>query len=156
VSTRHYRAPEVLLGMGWSFPCDVWSVGCILVELYTGEALFQTHDNLEHLAMMEACIGRFPPYIYDRVWYVLFSSLHPSDSSRKYFHRNGKVRHPNAETSAGSIERVRGTRGLHELIPSGDRGTRGFLELIRGMLEIDPVERMSARDALEHPFFEHM
>lgn len=53
VSTRHYRAPEIILGLGWSYPCDVWSIGCILVEFFTGEALFQTHDNLEHLAMME-------------------------------------------------------------------------------------------------------
>ena len=36
VSTRHYRAPEIILGLGWSFPCDIWSVGCILVELITG------------------------------------------------------------------------------------------------------------------------
>ncbi|KAI9598428.1 kinase-like domain-containing protein [Syncephalis fuscata] len=54
VSTRHYRAPEIIIGCGWSFPCDIWSVGCILVEFFTGEALFQTHDNLEHLAMMDA------------------------------------------------------------------------------------------------------
>jgi dual-specificity kinase len=53
VSTRHYRAPEIILNLGWSFPCDLWSIGCILVEFYTGDALFQTHDNLEHLAMME-------------------------------------------------------------------------------------------------------
>lgn len=43
--------------MGWSFPCDIWSIGCILVEFFTGDALFQTHDNLEHLAMMECVIG---------------------------------------------------------------------------------------------------
>ena len=36
VSTRHYRAPEVILGLGWSFPCDIWSIGCILVELASG------------------------------------------------------------------------------------------------------------------------
>lgn len=54
VSTRHYRAPEIILGLEWSYPCDIWSVGCILVELFTGDALFQTHDNREHLAMMEA------------------------------------------------------------------------------------------------------
>ena len=53
MSTRHYRAPEVILGLGWSFPCDLWSAGCILVELATGDALFQTHENLEHLAMMQ-------------------------------------------------------------------------------------------------------
>lgn len=27
VSTRHYRAPEVILELGWSQPCDVWSIG---------------------------------------------------------------------------------------------------------------------------------
>jgi len=60
ISTRHYRAPEVILGLGWSYPCDLWSVGCILLELYTGAALFQTHDNLEHLAMMTAALGGIP------------------------------------------------------------------------------------------------
>lgn len=39
VSTRHYRAPEVILGLGWSYPCDIWSIGCILVELASGETL---------------------------------------------------------------------------------------------------------------------
>lgn len=58
VSTRHYRAPEIILGLGWSFPCDIWSIGCILVEFFTGDALFQTHDNLEHLAMMEAVVDK--------------------------------------------------------------------------------------------------
>ena len=70
VSTRHYRAPEIILGIGktdhlkelkakaktdigWSHPIDLWSLGCILVECWTGDALFQTHDCCEHLAMME-------------------------------------------------------------------------------------------------------
>lgn len=57
VSTRHYRAPEIVLGVGWSYPCDMWSVGCILVELVIGEPLFKTHDNLEHLAMIEKVTG---------------------------------------------------------------------------------------------------
>jgi serine/threonine protein kinase len=42
INTRQYRAPEVILGLGWSMPSDVWSAGCILMELYTGELLFQT------------------------------------------------------------------------------------------------------------------
>ncbi|KAH8026848.1 hypothetical protein HPB51_025815 [Rhipicephalus microplus] len=60
VSTRHYRAPEVILELGWSQSCDVWSVGCILFELYLGVTLFQTHDNREHLAMMERILGPLP------------------------------------------------------------------------------------------------
>lgn len=47
-------------GTGWSYPCDMWSIGCILVEFVTGEALFQTHDNLEHLAMMQQVFGDMP------------------------------------------------------------------------------------------------
>jgi len=68
VSTRHYRAPEIILGLGWSFPCDIWSIGCILVEFFTGDALFQTHDNLEHLAMMEAvCDGKIDTHLVQQV-----------------------------------------------------------------------------------------
>ncbi|OXB52196.1 UNVERIFIED_CONTAM: hypothetical protein H355_002836, partial [Colinus virginianus] len=60
VSTRHYRAPEVILELGWSQPCDVWSIGCIIFEYYVGFTLFQTHDNREHLAMMERILGPIP------------------------------------------------------------------------------------------------
>jgi dual-specificity kinase len=68
VSTRHYRAPEIILGLGWSYPCDIWSIGCILVEFFTGDALFQTHDNLEHLAMMESvCDGKLDPHLIQQV-----------------------------------------------------------------------------------------
>lgn len=56
------------VGLGWSFPCDLFSIGCILVEFYTGDALFQTHDNLEHLAMMEVVMGKMPLTIANRAW----------------------------------------------------------------------------------------
>lgn len=50
----------MILGLGWSYACDMWSCGCILVELAMGDALFQTHENLEHLAMMERVSGGLP------------------------------------------------------------------------------------------------
>ncbi|KAF9896526.1 dual specificity protein kinase kns1, partial [Lobosporangium transversale] len=87
VSTRHYRAPEIILGLGWSYPCDIWSIGCILVEFLTGEALFQTHDNLEHLAMMQAVLGPIPD--------KLIRASHKS--SQKYF-VHGRLDYPNDET----------------------------------------------------------
>lgn len=61
VNTRQYRSPEVLLGLGWSYPSDVWSAACIVAELFTGELLFSTHDDLEHLALMEKVLERKLP-----------------------------------------------------------------------------------------------
>jgi dual-specificity kinase len=48
----------------------MFSIGCILVEFYTGDALFQTHDNLEHLAMMEVVMGKMPQRMIDKARYV--------------------------------------------------------------------------------------
>lgn len=43
VNTRQYRGPEVMLQYPqWSFPSDIWSVGCIIGEIYQGELFFQT------------------------------------------------------------------------------------------------------------------
>ena len=80
VSTRHYRAPEIVLGTGWSFPCDMWSIGCILVELIIGEPLFKTHDNLEHLAMIEKIAG----YRIDKEM-VKLSKLNENECGLEYF-----------------------------------------------------------------------
>lgn len=66
VSTRHYRAPEVVLELGWNQACDVWSIGCIIYEFYMGITMFQTHDNHEHLAMMERILGPIPPHMIKR------------------------------------------------------------------------------------------
>jgi serine/threonine protein kinase len=62
-------------GLGWTYPCDLWSVGCILVELCSGDALFQTHENLEHLAMMERVLGPIPQHMIKRAEYVTISMV---------------------------------------------------------------------------------
>jgi len=40
IQSRYYRAPEIILGIEYNYPIDMWSFGCILVELYIGHALF--------------------------------------------------------------------------------------------------------------------
>jgi serine/threonine protein kinase len=77
VSTRHYRAPEVILGLPWAFPIDMWSIGCILAELYTGRQIFSTHANAEHLALMAKFLGApgFPGWM---------ASAHQQAFQRKY------------------------------------------------------------------------
>ena len=57
VSTRHYRAPEVILGLGWTFPCDIWSVGCILAELLYRKPLFPGKDYIHQLKLIIKTLG---------------------------------------------------------------------------------------------------
>lgn len=61
INTRQYRAPEVILeNHTWNEKSDIWSMACILFELYTGELYFDTHENLEHLTMIEKSFGPIP------------------------------------------------------------------------------------------------
>ncbi|XP_073007867.1 serine/threonine-protein kinase AFC3 isoform X2 [Typha latifolia] len=144
VSTRHYRAPEIILGLGWSYPCDIWSVGCILVELCSGEALFQTHENLEHLAMMERVLGPLPEHMIRKA----------SSSALKYFRRGTRLNWPEGAVSRESIRAVRKLDRLKDLVSRHVSHSSGSLaDLIHGLLRFEPSERLTAREALNHPFF---
>ncbi|WVZ69881.1 hypothetical protein U9M48_018602 [Paspalum notatum var. saurae] len=151
VSTRHYRAPEIILGklvipkgLGWSFPCDIWSVGCILVELCSGEALFQTHENLEHLAMMERVLGPLPEHMMRKA----------SSSAQKYFRRGARLNWPEGAVSRESIRAVRKLDRLKDLVSrNADHSRAALVDLLYGLLRFEPSERLSAQDALDHEFF---
>lgn len=56
VVTRYYRAPEVILGMGYKENVDIWSVGCIMGEMIRGGVLFPGTD---HIDQWNKIIGKF-------------------------------------------------------------------------------------------------
>jgi len=137
VSTRHYRAPEVILELGWAQPCDVWSIGCIMFELYLGITLFQTHDNREHLAMMERILGTVPYRMARR-------------TKTKYFY-HGKLDW-DEKSSAGRYVRDH-CKPLHRYVMSEIPDHLQLFDLIRRMLDYDPSTRITLDQALRHPFF---
>ncbi|XP_018576289.1 probable serine/threonine-protein kinase dyrk2 isoform X3 [Anoplophora glabripennis] len=138
VSTRHYRAPEVILELGWSQPCDVWSIGCILFELYLGITLFQTHDNREHLAMMQRILGEIPVRMARK-------------TKTKYFYR-GKLEW-DEKSSAGRYVRDN-CKPLMRYKQSDESDHNYLFDLVFKMLEYEPSERITLKEALQHPFFE--
>ena len=142
VNTRQYRAPEVILGWGWSYPSDLWSAGCIIAELYAGELLFATHDNAEHLALMERAVGPFPKDLLDRSTSSLANECFDS-------HGWHKIR---GSLSSRSIEHVRKMVPVEQTVAKQDRPT-GLGRLLRALLTIDPKRRATAREALALPFF---
>lgn len=144
VSTRHYRAPEVILGLGWNSPCDLWSVGCILVELCSGEALFQTHENLEHLAMMERVLGPLPIHMIRKA----------DRHAEKYFKRGLRLDWPEGANSRESMRAVGKLPRLQNLVMQHvDHSAGDLIDLLQGLLRYDPAERLKAQEALRHPFF---
>jgi len=147
VSTRHYRAPEIILGTGWSYPCDMWSVGCILIELLSGEALFRTHDNLEHLAMMQHALETSVPS-------SVANKVHVSKRI-DYFDANGKINWPNEATDAESYSAVGKTGIIRNVIEKHLSGQARelFIDLIKRLLEFDPQRRITSEQARDHPFF---
>lgn len=142
VSTRHYRAPEVILGLGWTYPCDVWSIGCILIELFWGEALFITHRNLEHLAMMEKVLGTIPENIL------------PKRSSKKYekYFKHGQLRWP--ELATKTVDHGTKYTSRLESLETILHGYDDFYLLVRDMLQYDPKKRITTKEALNHSFFD--
>jgi dual-specificity kinase len=144
ITTRHYRPPEVILVRGWSYPADMYAVGCILVEFLTGEALYQTHETLEHLAMMERIMGKIPSHMTSE------ESLHSSVAS--YF-RRGRLDWPTRSTTNESIAAVADCKRISDLLPSSTQEERDFLALIENLLSYEPHQRYTAAEALKHPFF---
>lgn len=138
VSTRHYRAPEIILELGWSHPCDVWSMGCMLFEYYEGVTLFQTHDNKEHLAMMERIQGPIPQRMIQR------------SRKQKYFCR-GHLDW-NESSKAGRYIKAK-CKPLKKYLLSHGREHHQFFDLLEKMMEYEPSKRISLSSALSHPFF---
>lgn len=141
VQTRHYRAPEVIMELGWDQACDVWSVGCIVFELAMGFMLFDTHSSVEHLAMMERVLGPAPVKMAEK-------------TKLKYFSK-GKLKWDEESSAARHVRRK--VKPLARYIPREERGNSDWEEmfdLIGLMLRYDPVRRLSLSECIEHPFLQ--
>mmetsp|Transcript_98228 Transcript_98228/g.174018 ORF Transcript_98228/g.174018 Transcript_98228/m.174018 type:complete len:765 (-) Transcript_98228:73-2367(-) len=143
VQSRSYRAPEVMLGLPYDQKIDLWSLGCILAELWTGYVIFQNDSVQSLLARVLGIIGEFPYHLMTRGRYV-----------PQYFTQDGQL----YQEIDGPACPERGRR-LHLLVPkktslqqrmrteSGD-----FLDFLQRLLQLDPAKRPTAAEALSHPW----
>mmetsp|Transcript_126574 Transcript_126574/g.269975 ORF Transcript_126574/g.269975 Transcript_126574/m.269975 type:complete len:771 (-) Transcript_126574:151-2463(-) len=143
VQSRSYRAPEVMLGLPYDQKIDIWSLGCILAELWTGYVLFQNDSVQSLLARILGIIGDFPYHLMTRGKYV-----------PQYFTQDGQL----YQEIDGPACPERGRR-LHLLVPKKTSlrqrmrtDSEEFLDFLGGMLQLDPTLRPTAAEALEHPF----
>ncbi|GAB7345216.1 hypothetical protein MBLNU457_3592t1 [Dothideomycetes sp. NU457] len=124
VVTLWYRAPDVLLGSRtYNTSIDIWSAGCIMAEMYTGRPLFPGTTNEDQLQKIFRLMGT-PS---ERSW--------PGISQFPEYKSNFTVYH---------------TQDIRNYLPQIDPVG---LQLISSMLQMRPELRVSAQQALAHPWF---
>ncbi|KAI8114007.1 hypothetical protein M9434_002134 [Picochlorum sp. BPE23] len=139
VQSRSYRAPEVILGAPYSYAIDIWSIGCVLVELVTGDILFHKSSGAQMLASMESILGKFPQ-----------SLLGVASNSKRYFLGDGRIFEYNTDKSVDVLKPKKSS--LNSILDSFDPNMADF---IGGLLRLDPEERFTAEEALRHPWLQH-
>lgn len=134
VVTLWYRAPELLMGSRtYSTAIDVWSVGCIFVELLRKTPLWKGQGELDQLGMIAKILGR----PCEERW-AGFSELPNAD--RVSFRNCGKKNR--------LIEKI-----FDGVANGKSRITNSAADLMERMLCYDPVQRITADAALRHQYF---
>uniref|UniRef100_A0A8C6XL36 Mitogen-activated protein kinase 15 n=1 Tax=Naja naja TaxID=35670 RepID=A0A8C6XL36_NAJNA len=126
VATRWYRAPEILLASKcYTKGVDMWSIGCILGEMLLGKPLFPGTSTVNQI---EQILHVIPP---------------PSTEDLEAFH---------SDYRASVINRVscQPQLTLEELLPASTPPQA--LDLLKRLLVFNPEKRLTAEEALEHPY----
>jgi len=126
VVTLWYRAPDVLLGSRtYSTSIDVWSCGCIFAEMISGVPLFRGKDTQDQLLHIMRILGTPPDQQLAKM------AKDSPEITLKPFPRCPKV-------------------DLQQVLP---KASSAAIDLLERLLKFDPAERISAVDALSHPYF---
>ena len=144
VQSRAYRAPEVVLGCPYSPKVDLWSLGCILMELFTGKLLFDNRSVQALLASHIALRGPFPPRVLStgQLAHHYFDTT-PGAPQHLYGKVDGSLSRMRPHTS--SIAKVLAASGCHD---------EKMADFISELLQQDPERRPSAAQALQHAWLQ--
>ncbi|WVQ94851.1 hypothetical protein IAU59_001934 [Kwoniella sp. CBS 9459] len=135
IQSRFYRSPEVILGMNYAMAIDMWSLGCILAELYTGVPIFPGENEHEQLACIMEVLGLPDRYIVEKA------------SRRKtFFDATGT---PRPFVNAKGRRRRPGTKTLAGVLKCDDEL---FVDFIAKCLTWDPDKRLKPQPAMRHPW----
>ncbi|OHS95116.1 CMGC family protein kinase [Tritrichomonas foetus] len=135
IQSRYYRAPEVVFGFEYGTEIDIWSLGCVLCEMITGQPIFPAEDETELMQMIVAVIGP-PPKNMVKV----------APRAHHYFDENGDIKpQPNSRGQIHTPNSLTVSQVTRIKDPQ-------FLSLIDGCLRWQPKERLTAEGFLNHPW----
>eukprot|EP01095_Lingulamoeba_sp_RSL-Kostka_P006547 TRINITY_DN2058_c0_g1_i1.p1 TRINITY_DN2058_c0_g1~~TRINITY_DN2058_c0_g1_i1.p1 ORF type:complete len:392 (+),score=93.53 TRINITY_DN2058_c0_g1_i1:367-1542(+) len=137
VQSRSYRAPEVILGLPYDCKIDIWSLGCVLAELFTGQVLFLNDSLATLLARVNSIIGPFPHDYLKKAAY-----------SKRYFTCEENVLYEKREDGSNILIYPKPSSLKYVLDCDDDL----FIDFLGRLLSVDPKYRPTASEALKHPF----
>ena len=135
IQSRFYRSPEVILGMTYGMPIDMWSLGCILAELLTGYPIFPGENEQEQLACIMEVFG--PP---DK------QLIEKATRKKLFFDSMGK---PRLTVSSKGKRRRPSSKTLQQALKCDDEP---FLDFLAKCLRWDPERRLKPDEAIHHEF----
>ena len=135
IQSRFYRSPEVILGMTYGMPIDMWSLGCILAELYTGYPIFPGENEQEQLACIMEVFGPPEKHLIEK-----------STRKKLFFDSMGK---PRLGVSSKGRRRRPSSKDLRQALKCDDEA---FLDFIARCLRWDPARRLTPHEASIHEF----
>ncbi|KAI9542709.1 hypothetical protein NQZ68_017720 [Dissostichus eleginoides] len=165
LQSRYYRAPEIILGLPFSEAIDMWSLGCVIAELFLGWPLYPgalEYDQIRYISQTQGLPGEHLLNVGTKT-----SRFFCRESDSTYAARRLKSTDEH-ETETGMkskearkyifsclddiahVNLVMNLEGSDLLVEKADR--REFVGLLKKMLLIDAEERFSPAEALSHPF----
>ncbi|KPV76411.1 uncharacterized protein RHOBADRAFT_35048 [Rhodotorula graminis WP1] len=135
IQSRFYRSPEVILGSNYTMAIDIWSLGCILAEMYTGYPIFPGENEQEQLACIMEIMGVPDKYLVDR-----------SSRKRLFFDSTGA---PRPVVNSKGRRRRPSSKSLAAVLKCDDDL---FVDFIAKCLAWDPERRLKPDQAMRHPF----
>ncbi|XP_033210211.1 DYRK-family kinase pom1-like isoform X2 [Belonocnema kinseyi] len=133
IQSRFYRSPEVILGLPYGTPIDMWSLGCILAELFTGYPLFPGENEVEQLACIMEVLGRPTEQLISH-----------ASRRRLFFDSKGN---PRCLTNSKGRKRRPGSKSVAIALRCHDTL---FVDFVSRCLEWDAKKRMTPDEAMRH------
>eukprot|EP00834_Sanchytrium_tribonematis_P002051 NODE_57_length_28844_cov_0.352687.p5 type:complete len:522 gc:universal NODE_57_length_28844_cov_0.352687:15871-14306(-) len=168
VQSRFYRAPEVILGLDYSSSIDMWSLGCIVAELFLGLPIFPGTSEYNQICRIHKMLGNLPTYMLD-----------VGKKTKDYFNKvsNGDKKYTYQLKSMEQFSREKNCREkpskqyfqqttLEDIImhyPVFRKMTKEqmdeefynrhvLIDFIMNLLQLNPLKRFSPQQAKMHPF----
>uniref|UniRef100_A0AAR2KC34 non-specific serine/threonine protein kinase n=1 Tax=Pygocentrus nattereri TaxID=42514 RepID=A0AAR2KC34_PYGNA len=164
LQSRYYRAPEIILGLPFCEAIDMWSLGCVIAELFLGWPLYPGASEYDQIRYISQTQGLPAEYL-----------LSAGTKTSRFFHRGPDASYPlwrlktpaehEAELGIKSKEarkyifnclddmmqvNMTNLEGTDILAEKADR--REFIDLLKKMLTLDADKRITPMKTLNHPF----